>query len=589
MTIILDCEVYANYFAIGFKKHKTDKTIIFEHYDGQSLGRSKVKTIMDKHLTVSFNGLGYDLLIIALALRGASCQQLKSFSDKIIKSKIPSWKLARDAEINIPQNWQHIDLMEIAPGKVGLKLYAARIGSQNIQDLPIEPDELIEADQREVLRKYLKNDLAETERLFDKLTPQIKLRSEMSKVYGIDLRSKSDAQIAETVLMSEMGEVRSRKKAPDFESFKYRNPGIISFHGDDLRGIFKKILSTDFTLAGNGSVALPKWLKDKPIRINNTDYQMGVGGLHSCEKCQYIEAKDGWRLMDFDVASYYPNIILQQKMSPGQFGDKFCRVYEKIVERRIQAKRAGDKVTADTLKIVVNSSFGKLGSKYSPLYAPELLIQTTITGQLALLMLIERMELVGVRVVSANTDGIVCYVPPSVDDVDVEAIAFDWMLDTSYELERTDYKLLASRDVNNYVAVKLDGSAKGKGCFAATGLSKNPDTPIVYNAVMAFLASGTPLAETIYQCDDILDMCMVRRVTGGAVYLDEPVGKTCRYYWSKSAQPGDAIRYKLNGNTVPNSDGAKPAMRIDNAMLDDVDRERYVAKAKVVLKGAGYA
>lgn len=84
-------------------------------------------------------------------------------------------------------------------------------------------------------------------------------------------------------------------------------------------------------------------------------------------------------------------------------------------------------------------------------------------------MLIERLEENGISVVSANTDGIVSAIPKDKERVYNE-ICFDWMLTTSYELEFTDYKAVASRDVNNYIAVKTDGKIKRKGVFAETGL-----------------------------------------------------------------------------------------------------------------------
>lgn len=58
-------------------------------------------------------------------------------------------------------------------------------------------------------------------------------------------------------------------------------------------------------------------------------------------------------------------------------------------------------------KIQINGTFGKTGSPYSVLFAPTMLIQTTITGQLSLLMLIEWHEIYGIPVISANTDGVV--------------------------------------------------------------------------------------------------------------------------------------------------------------------------------------
>src|SRR5665648_505827 len=112
-------------------------------------------------------------------------------------------------------------------------------------------------------------------------------------------------------------------------------------------------------------------------------------------------------LIDKDCTSYYPSIILGLRLYPTHMGDCFLEVYETIVNKRLEAKRNKDKVVANALKITINGSFGKLGSKYSNLYAPDLLIQVTLTGQLALLMLIEMIEGIGISIVSGNTDGIV--------------------------------------------------------------------------------------------------------------------------------------------------------------------------------------
>jgi hypothetical protein len=331
---------------------------------------------------------------------------------------------------------------------------------------------------------------------------------------------------------------------------------------------------------------MPDWLKETKIKIGDIEYQMGVGGLHSCEKGQSVYAGSDHVLADFDVASYYPSIILQQDIAPDSMGDNFTRVYQSIVDRRIKAKRAGDKVTADTLKIVVNGSFGKLGSKYSTLYAPNLLIQTTITGQLALLMLIERVEAIGAKVVSANTDGIVVLARKNLE-ADLAQVMFDWELDTSYELERSDYRSLHSRDVNNYIAVKPDGSVKRKGAFAQAGLMKNPQFEIVSDAVAAHLAGSADYRDVIRSCRDLRKLVMVRKVTGGATWRGEALGKAVRFYYSTSVGPDETINYAKNSNKVPQSDGARPCLDLPQAFPDDVDFERYVGMAKMVFKQMG--
>lgn len=589
--IVIDTETYRDYFLLSCLNIESGNVRHFEFYEGQPLDTKTIKQIMTRCLTISFNGNGFDLPIILAALKGYSVLQIKKLADKIIKSNRPSWLICKDLGLNIPRNWDHIDLIEVAPGQSSLKIYGGRLHAPKLQDLPIEPNASIAPEQRKLMRDYCVNDLDTTALLYSKLEKQVALRESMSEQYGVDLRSKSDAQIAETVIKSELqkmtGEYYGKTELDSNTKFRYRNPEIIAFETEQLKSIFDKVLTLDFTLGVNGSVKMPQELADAKIKIGNSEYNMGIGGLHSCEKSQYIYADKEHVLLDVDVASYYPSIILQQQLAPKSLGQPFLEVYQSIVTRRLQAKREGDKVTADTLKICVNGSFGKLGSKWSALYAPDLLIQTTITGQLALLMLIEKLELEGISVVSANTDGVVIHAHKDRLD-DLRNIAFDWMLETSYELEETHYRCIASRDVNTYVAVTTDGEAKRKGAFANGGLAKNPDCSIAFDAVAAFLANGTPVEQTIDECDDVTKFVLVRRVTGGAEWKGQYLGKAVRFYYSDDFANSAQIDYAKNGNKVSKSDGCKPLMDLPESLPTDIDRPRYIDMAKKLLCEVGY-
>ena len=589
--VVIDCEVYKNYFLLSAKDIESGKILHFEQYEGKPLDRQNIIRLMGKRTTISFNGNNYDLPVIVAALNGADNTRIKKLSDTIILDGKPAWQVCRDWGIEVPNNWDHIDLFEVAPGKSSLKIYGGRLNAPKMQDLPIEPDAVITPQQRKLLRDYCVNDLDTTELLYRKLEKQVALRKKMGEQYGMDLRSKSDAQIAETVIKSELTAITGKqyyKPKGEQTAFRYIDPKIITFKTEQLQSVFERILKTRFELGANGAVKMPDWLKTNRIKIGQSQYQMGIGGLHSCEKSQYIAATENTLICDLDVASYYPSIILQQRLSPKSLGEPFLKVYQSIVERRIHAKKTGDTVTADTLKIAVNGSFGKLGSKYSALYAPELLIQTTITGQLALLMLIERMEAIGVRVASANTDGIVCVLSKERESK-LEEVAFEWMMDTSYELERVNYKAVASRDVNSYVAVKTDGTAKGKGCFAPPSLAKNPDLPIVYEAVAKQIADGTPAADTIRNATDIAKFVTVRRVQGGAVWRDQYLGKAVRFYYSTEAADDECIHYAKNSNRVPKSAGAKPLMDLPDSFPNDVNYNAYITEAEKLLCEVGYA
>ena len=597
-TLTLDVECYTNYFLVLFKEVGSDKTHTFELYDGCELNQPALSHLMQNNLTIGFNSNSYDLYMISAALNGFENERLKRLSDEIITSGQPAWKIAKKRNCELPCNayeiplWKdHIDIINVAPGQASLKIYGGRLNAPKMQDLPIKPDALISPEQRDLLRTYCLNDLETTELLYKTLYEQIKLRKDMSKQYGIDLRSKSDAQIAEAVFRKEIGDLEGRQVRPlrkiDMrKKYRYLDPKIITFRRQDLKDLLIRLTEEQFPLADTGSIKLPDWLRDTKIEIGDSQYQMGIGGLHSCEKKRHVISQGDMILRDADVASYYPSIILQQGLIPENIGKGFVDVYGNIYHTRLAAKASGDKVTAGSLKISLNGSFGKLGSKYSALYAPDLLIQTTITGQLALLMLIERLEAEGISVVSANTDGIVSYLHKDLERK-YDEVCWEWMLDTSYELEFTDYKALYSRDVNSYIAVKPDGSVKGKGAFAAPNLMKNPQFVVINEALYAYLSKGTPLEATINACSDVTKFLMVRNVTGGAVWNDEYLGKAVRFYYSKDLGGDDYIRYAKNKNKVPMSDGAKPMMELADKVPPDMDRQRYVHMAKECLKEFG--
>lgn len=586
--LIFDVECYRNYFLVSFLNADGKVAHIEMRGDGK-LDVAKLSRFMKTNTTLGFNSNSYDLYMIAAALENRSCAELKAVSQEIILSKLPPWKAV---DVMIPRDWDTIDIIDVLPGQASLKVYGARIDQPKLQDLPYPHDATLTDAQMDAVRDYCVNDLRVTKALADKIAPQLALRVDMGAQYGLDLRSKSDAQIAEAVLKSEIeaisGKVLHPLRLKDGHTVRYIDPGMVSFIDPTLTAIFKRICGHDFELSGNGSIKMPDWLADTKIKIGGGSYQMGIGGLHSTEKAQSVRAGEGYFLSDFDVASYYPNIILQQAVEPENMTGYFLKVYQSILERRLVAKRTGDKVTNETLKIVVNGSFGKLGSKWSILYAPNLMIQTTITGQLCLLMLIEAYEAAGARVVSANTDGVVVLAPKALEGAIAQA-NWDWMMATSYELERTDYAALHSRDVNNYIAVKLDGSTKGKGVFGGAAISKNPDFPIVADAMAQHLSGNADFRDVIRNCKDVTQFVTVRKVTGGAEWRGDLLGKSVRFYYSTRAAQDEAITYAKSGNKVPKSDGARPLMDLPDTMPDDVDFERYVGMAMIALKGLGYA
>ena len=147
------------------------------------------------------------------------------------------------------------------------KIYGGRLHAPKLQDLPIEPNALISASQRALLREYCHNDLNTTKILYDALKPQIVLREQMSEQYNIDLRSKSDAQIAECIIKHELEaqdiECTRPKTIKRGTTYHYRCPKHITFKDKKLKELVKLIEFVDFVVGDNGQFTLPPELLKK--------------------------------------------------------------------------------------------------------------------------------------------------------------------------------------------------------------------------------------------------------------------------------------------------------------------------------------
>lgn len=613
-VVFFDTEIYRNSLLIAFKSQKSGKVFCFESRNGSDFDRDRLKDFLRNHQLVGFNSINFDMVICWMAALGFPVPVLKKVADQIILKGYKPWDIERLYDFKLPKV-DHIDLIETAPGVgISLKVYAGRMHAKRLQELPVEPSAVLTSRQMDELKDYCVNsDIPATQILYDRLKGQLDLRVAMGKEYGVDLRSKSEAQTAEAVIKARLekltGEKPQKVSIKPGTSYKYHIPPYIEYRLPQLRKMLDAVREADFVVSPKGSITLPRALEGRKITIGGSVYRMGIGGLHSSEESVSHQAGEDHVLIDRDVTSYYPNIILTLGLYPKHLGPAFLKVYRKIYQMRLAAKNRvsaakelgltpdpQDVVLSESLKIVLNGSFGKFGNKYSTLYSPDLVIQTTVTGQLALLMLIEWIEAAGIPVVSANTDGIVIKAPKTRVD-EVNAIIKRWEQTTSFDTEETRYKALYSRDVNAYIAVKSDGKVKTKGAFSNPWWEKAPDlrgqfmtspkNTICVEAVIERIINNTPVEDTIYDCNDLTKFVTVQKVTGGATKDKTPVGKVVRFYHSTETDTSlfYAKPHATTGNykKVAKSEGAKLAMNLPDEFPDDVDRNWYVQEARLML------
>lgn len=390
--------------------------------------------------------------------------------------------------------------------------------------------------ERFIPREYLQemadyndNDVYIVAELIRMNQEEVLLRYRISEEYNVDVFSASRSTIADKVIVKLYSKYTGLHPKAFIDTKTIRRKILVSeilsdkiaFSTPELNDILSGIRS--LTLRGE------KGEFDREFTFMGTSYTIATGGLHSNEiPAVYVENSDSI-IVDRDVASYYPNMIRSLKVCQKHLIPKaWFRIADTIVDERLEHKHlAKDKslddkerdkhaTAAACLKIVANAGiFGKMGSEKSFLCDKKAMYQVTINGQLFLLMLIEKLELAGIHVISANTDGIVTIVPRELEQT-ADDICHWWEKHLGLELEFTYYTKYITEGVNSYLTIKRGGSSKFKGRMNPKmfleDLSKGYNSPIVAKCVTEYFINGTPVMETLRNAKSILDFCRTQNV-----------------------------------------------------------------------------
>lgn len=497
---------------------------------------------------VGYNNHSYDdaMLRYVMTHKGTSINtNLHTVSGKLVDD---NYRGDKDLlKLRYPRDvffkWDSIDLMKIlAFDKLGisLKQVAINLKWHKIQDMPVDHDATVTIEQLPTVLDYNLNDVLITKRLYEDITPIRKLRDDLSMLYGINLSSASDSKMGNLIfehiyaneLKMDIRAVRDLRTPRDKVYLKDCIAPFVTFKTRQLQELQARLASTIVYNYTN-------FRYSEKVHFANCSFSLGIGGLHSEDAPGVFISDEKSTIQDMDVASYYPNLIINNNFYPEHLGQNFIRVLKKITQERMSAKHAGDKVKADGLKITVNSIFGKLGSETFWLLDPKQMLSTTVTGQLGLLMLIEDLHLNGIEVISCNTDGVVCRIPKDLEEKYYE-VAKNWEKATSLELEFTAYKKYVRRDVNSYITEKQDGTTKEKGAFLKeVDLKKAYHMPIVPKALYAYFIKDIPIRQTLEECKDIMEFCISQKTGGNFVLTlvttkgSTSLQKTNRFFISK--------------------------------------------------------
>ena len=530
---------------------------------------------------VGFNNYWFDDLI--LAATGLAPQKepaiFYEIAQRLIGNRRDEIQAYRDLS-KIRDDLQAIDLLQLLGGKnVSLKELAGKLGLP-VVEMPIPYNRPIKPHELETVLEYNRSDVRVTVALYHELERVIETRRGIGREFGVNALSCSDSVLANRILEKLHGKPRAQATPRDTIDLRDLISRKLRFESPEFLALLEEL----------GGLSLRKdsgFSFSKRFKFGRNSYKLGVGGIHS-EDPPGIFRNDAGRLVDADVTSFYPMIMIGNDIFPEHLDRGFLTFFREMVESRIQAKRAGDKVRADGLKITINATFGKLNSEFFWLYDPRAFFAVTVNGQLFLLDLIEKLELAGIPVLSANTDGVLAQVPPELETV-YSAVVDEWQTRTGFELEFGDLELYVRRDVNNYVSRTVDGRIKTKGVFSEErNLREGYRAPIIARALVQYFTQGTDPGETIDSEPGVMPFCYVFKPEKNFEMIfrtplgDSPTGRVNRYYMSRTG--GLLVKRGSTGREIT---VRKSPIWIVNEYLpetvDDLDREFYLREIREII------
>lgn len=465
--------------------------------------------------------------------------------------------------------------------RVGLKEIQVTMQYKNVQEFVCDWTQPLPIKDFDAMIDYNINDIESTTELLNRSKSDIDLRIAIEDEYGVKVLSKDGVNIGMKILTEKYLEkthqswynIKDLRSPADFIPLKDVILPFIKYKSSTLTSVLEE-MKTQVVSPGRKGY-------EKNFVFGGLRYTVGVGGIHSKNDPEIIIPTEDEMLIDIDVASLYPSMLIEYGFYPKHLGPEFLEVYSQIKNERIEAKHNGDKIKDSTLKLALNGLSGNLQNEHNFCYSPFAVMQIRINGQLLLLMLAEKLVELGCRIVQANTDGLFVLLKKNAYD-QVNNICREWEQLTNLVLEEDRFESMYQYAINDYIAVKdgytsirnrfltgeqivrnkktgelyksieeiQDDYIKKKGMFITkVQLGKGLTPKIIPEAVIKYFIDGTPVEDTVKGCKDIRKFLMAEK-TGKqwhVEYMKEEIQRTNRFYASTNG--GYLWKWKQTSNT----------------------------------------
>lgn len=551
MVYVYDIETFPNFFSFACENYYNNEKRFFILYEDANYNQINELRDFIKNVTylIGYNNAEFDNFIVNYILENdVTTIEIYQIAQKLIK-ELYDYNDVFYKKYKYPKKYKSIDLMTLHASKAlrtSLKEISVSINFPIIQDLPFHHNSFIKLEEINIIKKYNFNDVSITKKLAIMKYDDIKLRISIEKEYGINCLSKDPVTTGVTLLSklyeNEVGNNEFKQLRTYRNSIKLSDiiEPIVKFESKIFKDFLEKLKFI--------TIKDTKGSLDYSILYGEVLHVFGTGGIHSKDKSKIIKPKDNELYIDADVSSLYPSIWIQYGYCPAHLDKNvFVPLYKNIRDNRVKAKKEGNKLIAETYKLVLNGAYGNTNNSYSWLYDPLVAMSITLNGQLFLSMLSEKLTNNGIKVDSINTDGITCLVPKHLEKTYYDICKW-WESYTKLELEFANYQATYRRDVNNYISVYTNGKTKEKGIFIQEAvLGKGFDKPVIAKALWNYFVKNIPIETFIKNHNNIYDFCMMQKVNSKftTVWNNQILQKTNRFYAGKGSE--SAYIYKIEG------------------------------------------
>ncbi len=502
----------------------------------------ELRKFYDRHkheIWVGYNIAGYDQYIIKGILLGFNPKEINDF---IIVDKRKGW------EFSTLFNKMPLIIYDTIPAiPVSLKVLEGFLGNSiHETSVPFDIDRKLTEKELQETIKYCRFDVYNTIDVFIRKKNEFDSQLALVKTFNLPLSylGKTQAQLAAIILGAKKKSLR--------DEWAIRLPNTLQL------GKYKRV--GDWFLNPDNHQYDCKLVTD----ICGLEHTIAWGGIHAgVSKFQY-KCKPDEVILDVDVDQLYPTLMIVYGLLSRAVSQP--EKFKGILETSLRLKAEGKKKEREPYKRICNITYGAEGDKFNPMYDPLHRNLVCVFGQVLIIDLLDKVEDL-IQLLQSNTDGI--FVKLKKKDVpEFKRRVEEWEKRTGLKMSYDEFNAMYAKDVNNYIAVREDGSYHAKGAYVKELSPLDYDLPIVNEAVKNYFLFGTPVEQTVMDCNDFIKFQKIVKLSAKYEWVEH------EHQWTED-EVFDNKAYRVFASTDPDDKRLLKCKRIVKSDQIVVKKDKF--------------